>query len=67
MIKTAVQAAVLMVILDRLGFVGGEPWMEQFMDSLSVQATLLQTRAHGSWAQGLRDYRQFISRIETKG
>lgn len=28
MIKTAIQAAIIMIILDRLGLIGGEPWLE---------------------------------------
>lgn len=27
-VKTAITAAVIMVILDRLGLIGGEPWLE---------------------------------------
>lgn len=27
-IKTAIQTAIIMTILDRLGIVGGEPWLE---------------------------------------
>lgn len=59
------QVAVLMVILDRLGFVGGEPWLETMCDTLSIQATLLHGRAL-SWSQSLGAYITFMKRIEAK-
>lgn len=52
-----------MVLLDRLGFVGGEPWLETLCDTLSIQATLLHGRAL-SWSQSLGSYLTFMKRIE---
>lgn len=63
--KTAIQAAIVLVLLDRLGLVGGEPWLEGLLDTLSVQATMLHGRAV-TWAQGLRDHLQFTKRLEAK-
>lgn len=37
------QAAVVLVVLDRLHLLGGEPWLEAHLDSLSVQSTLSST------------------------
>lgn len=54
-----------MVVLDRLGLLGGDLWLEEHLDSLSVQATLFTGRAV-SWAAGLRHYLDYIKRIERK-
>lgn len=61
-----VQAAVVLAVLDRLGLVGGDPWLEVHLDALSVQSTLFHGRSV-SWWQGLRQYMHYIKRVETHG
>lgn len=56
--------AVLLVVLDRLGVIGGEPWLEVHADALSVQSTLFHGRAV-SWWGSLRQYLHYIKRVET--
>lgn len=64
--KEALKAAVVLAVLDRLGLVGGDPWLEIHLDTLSVQSTLFHGRALSRW-QGLRQYLHYIKRVETTG
>lgn len=64
--RSLTQVAVVLVILDRLGLIGGEPWLEVHLDALSVQSTLFHGRVM-SWWSSLRQYMHFIKRVESRG
>lgn len=63
--KEALQVAVILVLLDRLGFVEAENWLEAHADTLSVQAALIG----GAGTTGLAAARRFMehtARVEVK-
>lgn len=64
--KETLQLAVIVVILDRLGFIDGESWLEVHCDTLSVQATLFHGRAV-TWLGGLKQFVDHVARVEVKG
>lgn len=64
--KEAAQTVLVVVLLDRIGFRGGEPWLESYCDTLSVQASLFRGRAVGWW-ENTRRFMEHTSRIELKG
>lgn len=64
-IQEALQIAILLIILDRLGFVDGDPWLETLLDTMSVQATLFSGRPQ-SWADRLKTHLEFTARVEHK-
>jgi len=41
MVQTAVEAALLVTLLDRAGLMPGVAWLEMHLDHWSIQATLL--------------------------
>lgn len=63
MIKEALQVALIVIILDRIGFVDGDPWLETHLDLLCVQATML-SGASWSWVERLKAHLQFTRRVE---
>lgn len=63
MLKEAIQVALIIFILDRIGFVDGDPWLETHLDTLSVQATLFSGKTQ-SWLDRLKAHIQFTRRVE---
>jgi hypothetical protein len=50
-LQTAVQAALVVVVLDALRWTSGEKWFEQHIDFISMQCNLYTGAARGWWAQ----------------
>lgn len=61
-LKEAAQVAVIIVIIDRLGFIDSETWLEGHADTLSVQATLFGRAV--TWWGGLMHFVDHTHRIE---
>ena len=49
--KTAVKAALLIVVLDALRVTRNSDWFEEHIDFVSMQAVLFNGAARGWWAQ----------------
>ena len=49
--KTAVKAALLIVVLDALRVTRNSDWFEEHVDFVSMQAVLFNGAARGWWAQ----------------
>lgn len=53
-----------MMVLDRLMISGTDSWLETFVDSLSVQATLFHKGGSLPWAERVKAHLDFTSRVE---
>lgn len=65
MLSEVAQAILFMVILDRLMWTGTDYWLENWIDVMSVHATLFH-RGGGSlpWAERVKSHLAFTSRVE---
>ena len=64
-VKSAVQAAIILTLLDRLGIVSRQQWLEMHLDQFSVQAAMFHGSAMGFFER-LRHVMQHTARIEAK-
>lgn len=64
-LKESAQLALVMILLDRLGFVDGEPWFEANLDTMSVQAALFHGKAVSVW-ESTWHFMIHTSRIELR-
>lgn len=64
-LREGIKVAVVLVLFDRLGYIGGEPWLEVHVDSLSIHATMFHGRAM-TWLQSMREHMSYVKRIEMK-
>ena len=62
-IQEAVSSTLKLLVLQRLRLVPAEKWLEESLDALSVQATLLAAAARGRW-DALRAHLSFNARVE---
>lgn len=60
-LKTALKAALIMYILDRLRLVGDIVWFEHHIDTLSIQAALANQQF--GWMDRTIQYIKFTSRV----
>lgn len=60
--QTAVKAAIILYILDRLRFISDMSWFESHIDTLSIMATLAQDHAVG-WMDRTIAFVRFTSRV----
>ena len=64
-VKSAVQAAIILTLLDRLDLVSAHQWLEVHLDQFSVQAAMFQAGALGFFER-LGLVMQHTARIEAK-
>ena len=64
-VKSAVQAAIILTLLDRLDLVSAHQWLEVHLDQFSVQAAMFHNSAVGLVAR-VRHVMQHTARIEPK-
>ena len=62
-VRGAVQAAILLTLLDRFEMLSGRQWLEMHLDQFSVQTVMLHTSAVGFFSR-LRHLMQHTARIE---
>ena len=62
-LKECVQTALLLTLLDRLGLMSGQDWLERHLDQLSVQAVMFSGKAM-SWTDRVKAYMAHTARIE---
>ena len=62
-LRAALQSAVLMFVLDRMWVMSNAAWVEQHVDYLSVQATLLTGRV-ATWSKRVRRHVDFYAVVE---
>ena len=62
-LRAALQAAVLMFVLDRMWIMSNAAWVEQHVDYLSVQATLLTGRVV-TWSKRVRRHVDFYAGVD---
>ena len=64
-VQSSIQAAIILTLLDRMGFMSGVAWLEGYLDQSCVQATMIGT-AGLSWMQRLRMQMRVSMRLEAK-
>ena len=64
-VKSAVQAAIILTIIHRLDLVSPQQWLEVHLDQFSVQAAMFHCSAKGFFAR-LGHVMQHMARIEAK-
>lgn len=64
--KGSIKVALVIVILERIGLVGGESWLEMHLDALSIQAVLLRRRGATTFAGDVGAFLDFTARLEMK-
>lgn len=52
------------MLLERIGFISGEAWLESHADVLSLQAALFKSRAR-SWASQVAQHMAYTARVES--
>ena len=62
-IQEAVSSTLKLLVLQRLRLIPAEKWLEESLDALSVQATLLDVAMRGRWAR-VRAHLRFNARVE---
>ena len=71
-VQSAVQAAILLTLLDRLNLVTSMVWLEGYLDQASVQATMLFGAGGAAAGSGMgvvqrtATHMQLMMRIEAK-
>lgn len=58
-----VKLVIVILILDRIGFIDNEQWLENHVDTMSVQAALFHGKSM-SWLQSLKHFMESTSRVE---
>ena len=64
-LQTAVQVVIILTLLERMGFVTGNSWLENYLDQCSIQATMIGGVGL-SWYQRTKAHMQLSMRLEGK-
>lgn len=63
LLKDAIKMALVVLILDKIGFIDNEQWLENHVDTMSVQSALFHGKAM-TWWQSLRHFMHATARLE---
>lgn len=61
-VKTAIQAAIILYLMDRFRLISDLDWFESHIDTLSVMATMAQNQMVG-WTERTIAYMKYTARI----